>query len=78
MEEAEIIQDDAFDRSPDKIDTEETGNEGVDSTHFYHNAVSASIPGPVIVHPDLTSATIGSDHRTRSLRTRVTARKFEL
>lgn len=67
MEEAEIIQDDAFDRSPDKIDTEETGNEGVDSTHFYHDAVSASIPKPVMIDPDLTSAIIGSDHLTRSL-----------
>ena len=36
----EMIQQDCFDRHPDKVEAEETGNEGVDETHFYHNAVS--------------------------------------
>ena len=41
IEEEEIIQADCFDRNPDKVEEEETGNEGVDETHFYHNAVSS-------------------------------------
>ena len=36
----EIIQKDCFDRYPDEVESEETGNEGVDVTHFYHDAVS--------------------------------------
>ncbi len=36
----EIIQEDCFDRYPDEVESEETGNEGVDVTHFYHDAVS--------------------------------------
>ncbi len=36
----EIIQEDCFDRRPDEVESEETGNEGVDVTHFYHDAVS--------------------------------------
>ncbi|KAK4691884.1 hypothetical protein P7C71_g5213, partial [Lecanoromycetidae sp. Uapishka_2] len=36
----QIIQADCFDRDPDNIEAEETGNEGVDETYFYHDAVS--------------------------------------
>ena len=36
----EILQEDCYDRIPDEIEDEETGNEGVDSTHFYRDAVS--------------------------------------
>lgn len=42
--EEQIIQADCFHRDPDKIDAEETGNEGVDETHFYHDAVSFKHP----------------------------------
>ena len=35
----EIIQHGCFNRSPDEVESEETGNEGVDETHFYHDAV---------------------------------------
>lgn len=43
IKEEEIIQTDCFDRQPDKVEAEETGNEGVDETHFYHDAVSLSL-----------------------------------
>ncbi|KAL9129633.1 MAG: hypothetical protein Q9217_001951 [Psora testacea] len=36
----EIIQQDCYDRWPDEVKTEETGNEGTDATHFYHDALS--------------------------------------
>ncbi len=39
----EMMQQDCFDRDPDKVEAEETGNEGVDETHFYHDAVSFSL-----------------------------------
>ena len=35
-----------FDRNPGEVATEETGNEGVDATPFYHNAVGSAIPTP--------------------------------
>ena len=34
----EVIQYDCFDREPDEVESEETGNEGVDETHLYHSA----------------------------------------
>ena len=43
IKEEEIIQAEPFDRNPDKVDAEETGNEGMDETHFYHDAVNLSL-----------------------------------
>lgn len=43
MVEDEIVQDSPFDRYPDEETSEETGNEGVDATHFYHNSVSLNV-----------------------------------
>lgn len=36
----EIIQRNSFHRQPDEEESEETGNEGMHVTHFYHDAVS--------------------------------------
>ena len=37
----EIIEENCYDRWPDDVENEETGNEGVDSTHIYRDAVSS-------------------------------------
>lgn len=37
--EEEIIQNNCFDRYPDEEESEETGNEGMDVTHFYRDTV---------------------------------------
>ncbi|KAL8946882.1 MAG: hypothetical protein Q9222_006781 [Ikaeria aurantiellina] len=44
LDDDEIVQFDPFDRSPDKVTTEETGNEGTDVTHFYHDSVIIIMP----------------------------------
>jgi len=43
MSEDEIVQCSPHDRMPDEITSKETGNEGVDATHFYHDAVSYAV-----------------------------------
>lgn len=41
IDEADIVQEDPFNRNPDKKDFEGyTGNEGASATHFYHDTVS--------------------------------------
>ena len=35
-----------FERNPDEVATEETGNEGVDAMHFYHDAIGSAISTP--------------------------------
>lgn len=40
IEHEELIQRDRYqNRWPDKVESEETGNQGVDATHFYHDSV---------------------------------------
>ena len=39
LEDEEIVQYGCYDRLPDEIDSKETGNEGIDATHFYRDTV---------------------------------------
>ena len=48
IQKEEIIQADVFDRIPDEETSEETGNEGTDTTHFYHNTVSPGRRYPLL------------------------------
>ncbi|KAL8763053.1 MAG: hypothetical protein Q9184_001080 [Pyrenodesmia sp. 2 TL-2023] len=50
IEDEELIQRNRYqNRWPDKVESEETGNEGVDATHFYHDSVFVLMPNTSMI-----------------------------